>query len=497
MKRDRNPIRKGLGVTESERRVAELCQGTFLSLWSYPSVYRDQRAGERTEGKELCDVLVVFDNHVVIFSDKFCKFPSSGDLDLDWKRWHRRAIQDSAKQLWGAERWLRTHPDRVFLDRGCTQAFPVPIPDPSVANYHLVVVAHGVVPLARKALGGSGGLVVTNLVKGDQLSAKPFTAGDLDPQRTFVHVFDDLALPITLSVFDTIADLVHYLDAREKLLRSSARILARSEQELVAVFRSPFSPGAEEMSFPQVAAGDDVFVDEGRWDELISSTWWQSEVVQENVSYAWDHLIESFAGHTLNDTRQFAYPREDFQTSEILLRFLAREPRTRRRVLGQSWLDALLKSVEGEMFTRWHPPANPDDVHYVFLYFPRQPERPYEEYRTGRRNALEACCRIAKLRHPESKHIVGIATESGQNHYRRAEDAMYLDASEWTDDDQAEAEMLRDKLGFSKTYSPVVLNTAEITSHAAEVTERMKQSVENSPCYCGSNRLYRDCHAKG
>src|SRR5215211_3226287 len=90
-------------TTHAERYLKRLCDRSFLSLWSYPSIYRDQgNPGKKGAGKEVCDLLVVFENHVIIFSDKDCEFPGSGDLDLDWSRWFRRAITASAKQLWGA-----------------------------------------------------------------------------------------------------------------------------------------------------------------------------------------------------------------------------------------------------------------------------------------------------------------------------------------------------------------------------------------------------------
>jgi len=65
------------GLTTSERYLSSLCKRTFLSLWAYPNVYRDK-------GSELCDLLVVFENHILIFSDKECAFGDSGDIDRDW-----------------------------------------------------------------------------------------------------------------------------------------------------------------------------------------------------------------------------------------------------------------------------------------------------------------------------------------------------------------------------------------------------------------------------
>src|SRR5215471_1451610 len=113
-------IEKQEGTTAAERYLARLCIRSFLSLWSYPGVYRDQGKLGSGDGKEICDLLVVFENDVIAFSDKDCHFPNSGNLDLDWARWFRRAVLKSADQLCGAERWLRENPRRVFVDRRCS-----------------------------------------------------------------------------------------------------------------------------------------------------------------------------------------------------------------------------------------------------------------------------------------------------------------------------------------------------------------------------------------
>lgn len=65
------PVQPAEGVTDAERYLAKLCKRSFLSLWSYPGVFRDQgRVDGKGDGKEVCDLLVVFDNHIIIFSDK-------------------------------------------------------------------------------------------------------------------------------------------------------------------------------------------------------------------------------------------------------------------------------------------------------------------------------------------------------------------------------------------------------------------------------------------
>ena len=91
-------ITRGTGVTAAERYLARLCDETFLSVWSHAGLYRNV-------GKELTDLVVVFENDVILFSDKHCGFPDTGNIDIDWARWFKNSVQKAADQLYGAERW--------------------------------------------------------------------------------------------------------------------------------------------------------------------------------------------------------------------------------------------------------------------------------------------------------------------------------------------------------------------------------------------------------
>ena len=162
------PIHRAEGVTTAERHLKRLADRSFLSLWSYSGVHRDQGHNAKGgDGKEICDLLVVFENHVIIFSDKDCAFPNTGNLELDWSRWFKRAIQKSAEQIWGAERWIKSYPGRLFLDHACTQIFPLDLPDPATASFHRVVVAHDETRRSHKEIGSSGSLVILPSIVGD------------------------------------------------------------------------------------------------------------------------------------------------------------------------------------------------------------------------------------------------------------------------------------------------------------------------------------------
>src|SRR5260221_4139735 len=209
------PIEKARPVTPAEEYLSGLCEKPFLSLWSYPGIYRDQGKASRGDGKEVCDLLVIFGDHIIIFSDKNCGLKNSGNSHLDWQRWFRKAVEDSARQSWGAERWIRQNPKRLFLDRKCTRPVPFDLPDISKAKFHLVVVAHGISNQIRKHFGGSGSLILCTRLKGCISHVEPYYIGDLDPNRAFIHVLDDHSLLTLMRARDTISDFVAYLSKRE------------------------------------------------------------------------------------------------------------------------------------------------------------------------------------------------------------------------------------------------------------------------------------------
>src|SRR5690242_5201406 len=130
-------------ASESERYVASLCEKAFLSLWSYPNPFRNQGNDCGVEGKEICDLLVVFGRDIIIFSDKYVELRDSGRPLVDWSRWYRAAVVAGANQAYGAERWIRCHPDRIFVDRQCTCPLRVELPQVDMLRVHRIVVVHG------------------------------------------------------------------------------------------------------------------------------------------------------------------------------------------------------------------------------------------------------------------------------------------------------------------------------------------------------------------
>jgi hypothetical protein len=338
-------VQRSKGITPSEQYLTKLCNQTFLSLWSYPNIWRDQGGARAGKGKEICDLLVVFENHVIIFSDKSCEFPNSGNLELDWKRWFKRAVEKSAQQIWGAERWLKECPERVFLDQTCKTPFPINLPEPDSTIFHRIIVAHGASQRCQEVLGGSGSLMLDTMLTGvDHHSSNPFTLGQVNPAKGYVHVFDDTTLDIVLGTLDTAADFTAYLTKKETFLQNQT-IFAAGEEELLALYLKDLDEN-DEHNFVLPTGYNAIALGEGYWEEFKIHPQRQAQIEANRISYFWDDLIERFNKHLLQGTRHFTtHPK--IKDIEIAHRFMARENRTRRRMLSEAFLGIIANTCAG------------------------------------------------------------------------------------------------------------------------------------------------------
>lgn len=499
--KERTPIHKAQGVTPSERYLNSLCEKSFLSLWSFPSIFRDQKSKGNREGKELCDMVVVFDEHILIFSDKHCLFPASEDLGLDWKRWYKRAIHKSAEQAWGAERWLRDHPDRVYLDRACTERFPLPIPSNESAKYHLIVIANGCEDRCKAKFGGTGSLMFNSMLGrqgiAGELSSEPFTVGDLDPSRTFVHVLTEYTLDILLQTLDTISDFVSYLERKEDLIRSDIAVFAPGEEDLLAFYLMHMNEkGKHDFAIGGNFKG--IFLEEGFWEEFCNRPERKEQLRLNSISYFWDDLIERFAHHALNATQYYASHIE-LSGTEICLRFMAREPRLARRLIVKGFIDLYTNTPDGMRRNRYFKPLNEKEPFYVFLSLPQPDYLTYEQYREGRFSLLKACCMVIKYKFPEALDIVGIAFHPIRPNVGSSEDLLYLDARAWSDELNDEAAQLHHDLGIFTSITTYNVHEEEYpvpTSTGISKPRRPPKVGRNERCPCGSGKKYKRCHGR-
>ncbi|MCO2789301.1 hypothetical protein FA287_11330 [Pseudomonas aeruginosa] len=420
------------GTTESERALARLARKAFLSMWSYPNVYSDEgRSGGKGDGKELVDLLVVFGTDVLLFSDKHCAFQSDVDIKIAWPRWYKRAIEKSARQLAGAESFLRRFPDRVFVDKSCQTKLPVMLPDPSVTRYFLIAVTRGGHEAAVRHFGGgsSGSLMLNSMLEGDAHYEHPFEVGFPLKNRRFVHLLDEMTVDALLEELDTVPDLVDYLVCKERYFGSNGLFMhVAGEEELLAHYMCTMENGKH--ALPKVPPGTQaVTLLEGDWRFYRSSPQRAAKREADQGSYMWDALIEHQASFVRAGTA-IGLPDTPPETidHERILRALAAEPRLARRELAEHFRFALRHSEPGKKFARIILSGNNMSRAYVFLTVPKPPGDSYQAYREKRSAALLAYCHGIQIRFPNVSEAIGIASEPFSEKLS-SQDFLYVDLS--------------------------------------------------------------------
>lgn len=504
-------LNKSQGTNDSEAYLSRLCNETFLSLWTYPNVFRDQgrtnskRADAKGDGKELCDLLAVFENHVFIFSDKRCAFSNSGDIQVDWSRWYKKAIKDAAKQIWGAERWLFDFPNSIYLDKSCTQPFPLTIPSKENSIIHRIIVAHGASEECIRQLGGTGSLMLYPYIIGDMhIKTKdhdclPFAIGQVDPDKGYVHVFDDVTLEVVMKTLDTISDFTQYLTKKEEFILSGKLLSSAGEDDLLAYYLQHIDENNEHAFFPDSTKNaNKITIMEGFWEDFCKHPSRIAQIKANEISYAWDDLIEKFIYHVTTGTSYFlSHP--DIKSQEKIFRFLAKENRTFRRALSESLHNLIVKTPVDCRITRTIIRTDPTDPYYVFLLLPRTANTPYEKYREIRMELLSSYLKITKLSYPQAINIIGLATETGLSE-ERSEDFAYLDASNWNSDDYEEAERLKKEFTDSGLLGKRKMFRGTINEYPNEksspIIVGMRGSERNHPCPCDSGKKFKKCCGK-
>lgn len=390
---------------KAEEFVFRVCQSTFLSLWSYANPLGK-------DSKELCDILVVCEPNIIIFSVKEVRVSETGDVSIDWKRWNKRAIEESAKQIYGAERWLKSS-SHVIRNDGTKG---LPLPESKDQIIHRVAVA----------LGGENKV--------------PMIYGDFG--KGFIHVFDEISFNIILQELDTISDFINYLSAKESLYKSGVTPFLAGEENLLALY---LNSGRR---FPSNI--DSIVIKGDLWNYFIKKPEYKRKKRADAISYVWDNLIIDISSHVLKGTMEFS---SEPDNGELTLRTMAKEDRFNRRILGKSFNEFIHLSSQNKVRARME--SSPSEVLYIFLAIPHTVERRYRLAELGTR------CFIARGLNQNIKTVIGIATEQYRPAFGHSFDLIYLYKPAWTEKDQAHMKSIQQESGF-------FLNLVKTEAHEEE-----------------------------
>jgi hypothetical protein len=365
----------------AEGVLEELARQTFFTDWCF-------RNPKLPNGKELCDLLVIFDRDALIWQIKNLKVRTD-------ERYDPSQVTKNLKQLRGARRSLLDLRLPIVLEnprRGPEQI------DPGVVKEVFLV----------SVLAGSG---------------EAFYSPSADVGSHVAHIFSGVALERTLGELDTLADFTTYLRAKERLHRSKVSTVALGgEENLLAYYLT------HGRSFDFIGKANHVLIDEGIWEDLQTRPNYLAKKQEDRISYLWDSIIDR-----CHEGRGKTY--------ELIARELARPNRFMRRVLGKGFWEAHLRAHDGgtdRLFRRCSPM---EGVTYCFLFWDAEGRR--EE----RIAMLGNYCTIARGVYRQNSKVVGIATEQ-----RIRETCSYdyclVDQPEWTEEAQSWMERAQRETGI-------------------------------------------------
>lgn len=503
-----DPVRKSAGTTVTERYLARACERTFLSLWSYPNPYTPRgKKGRQGSGKELCDLLVVFGHHILIFSDKDIRFDTEVEIEVAWERWRRRSIDKSISQLHGAERWLRNNPSEIYLDPACEKRFPLDIAKLAPHQIHLVAVTKNSPGHAKKHFGGgsSGSFMLIPASAAKKVNNTPFVLSDGNQNKTYVHVFDEVTLDTLFEELDTISDFVSYLSAKEEGIRDGCLQVISGEEDLLAYYimngglinpnQFRFDDTALAKQFKSFSIG------EGFWAHYASSSERTAIKRANEPSYFWDSLIEQFAGHILAGSVPIEMSKfflsSEFVSHEQAIRWMARENRMARRMLSKDFVEKMQSSLKGHRTSRiCFSPFNKNAC-FILVIYPRDPGEDYTVYRNERVDLLFGYALACKLRFPNVTEITLIGTEPRESH-GRSEDVLALEMGSLSEANKKAALEMVQRDRILQEGSTWIREGSLAPAEGMDCIRTAQQRLANKPgrnelCPCGSGRKYKKC----
>lgn len=478
------PIVKEAGVNSSERILAKIASKTFFSLWSYPSLYRDVDGG-----KEVSDLTVYFKNTLILFSDKGeVRFQHDKPVDLAWPRWYRGAVKDSARQLHGAEAFIRNHPDRIFLNQKCQDHFPFDLSNKELV-IHLICVTRGIGGAAKRyfdsiAPGSAGTLIPFFILDEDTILKHPFTINDINPKKTFVHVFDETAIDLLLTELATPADFINYLREKENAVRKRKLTNAGGEEDILAYYLQELQPnGFGSIPNPNDQYSINFLIHESEWKHYRQTVEYALHYAQSKQGRGWGVLLERFSDCIVDATVGEGSDRPLLDHSRAL-EFLASENMFSRARLSKSLFDKYESvPVNARSARIVESLCNPGRF-YVFVFFPWDDDyADYQEYRAERFSCMQLYALVIQYKLPSIKELIIFGADTKGSH-GASETIMAVNVSiPLTASERAQAQSVMRYLA--------ILDDVTFKYSSAPNSNIGR----NDPCPCGSGKKYKKCCA--
>lgn len=385
-KKEQTPVHLGkdyfqIKGAKAESVVHDLSIKSFLTDWCYLNP-------KLSSSREICDLLVVFDDIAIIWQIKSLKLGENG-------RYKKKEVEKNFRQLIGAKRRLFEIDTEINLEnprRGVEIFNPK-----SIKQIFLISVFMG--------------------------PPEEFFSFVEDIDNNTIHVFNREFIEIALNELDTISDFCEYLKSKEQLVADKEMMIMGGEQELLAYYLQ------NNRSFSQFNEATNILIQEGIWEDYISKPEYKNKKKHDEYSYGWDSIIDR--------------AHEGSPEYEKVARELARPNRFERRMLSKTFLEAQIRAHEDNKADMFRRILTTNGVSYVFLYFSDNHPRKH------RKEMLFAICFFARGKFKDNKKVIGIATEK-KFEPTCSYDYCVIDKPDWTDDDNNRMLKIQEGLGLFK-----------------------------------------------
>ncbi|MFC5683267.1 hypothetical protein ACYE2N_04970 [Flavobacterium sp. MAHUQ-51] len=382
-------------MTKSEEWAYNLCRNSFFSLFSFVNPI-----GKK--GKELCDVIIICGKDIVLISVKEININLTDNYDVDYNRWNTRAIEDSIKQLNGAERFLKAVSS--FKLKGSEEEIELPIEK----NFYKIALA----------IGGRGKFPIPESIR----------------NNGYVNIMDEVSFHSITLELDTITDFISYLREKQTKL-SNVYFTGNGEEDLLAYYLF------NEFNFPDKTY---LVFDEGLYKSLKKDKFYIKEKKERQESYIWDFIINHSAQ---NHFTQNGYNTKSLNNLMKAYEIMAQETRFERVKLVNNLNEVIKTNIRARIY--FSPSFN--HVIYVFISgkFNNQKERLKE---------LEIRCMVAAFLMNKSAVVIGIAWEIQKD--TEVYDVVYHNYNNiWNDKlDKSSLIAINELKYFKKHYDQIILN---------------------------------------
>ncbi len=393
------------GVTDTENALINLCKRIFSDVFIYANPYKNDRTA-----KEVCDVLVIFDRHIIVFFDRHREIKSNTDEKttlVDWSRWLQKSINAQITTVNGVERWFRDNSsgNRLFTDKSFTQEIILPADMQSV-QIHKIIIAHGSEEACSDYYSDYyGSLIISYSAKGEQFDFNaPFyvSLDNNDP----VHIFDSSNLRIIMDYLNTPDDFIRYLVTKEDYIRTHDWISYSGEEDLLAHYLRNTNKDNHHY------IGDEkdyhLAITSGLWKDFIDAKVYESTKKANEISCFWDNLI-----NIVIDKSVYQY---DYSKDLKEFVFLMLQPnRMMRRIYSEKIVQRIINFPKACLRNLIFLQSENGNSAYVVILFPFMPSQlqygNMNEYVEFRSIMLKTACIIAISRYSYLENIIGVALD--------------------------------------------------------------------------------------